>query len=369
MSRRAGEGPIGASEFASCFEGLEGAAGPLLLAVSGGPDSTALLHAAAAWRETRPTPRLAVATVDHAIRAASRAEAEAVAASCAALGVPHSIVTWTRATSGPVSHDAARRARYDLLTRHARSLAATHLLTAHTLDDQAETLLIRMAAGSGLTGLGGMRRAVSRGGLRHVRPFLALAKARLVATCRAEGWPYVEDPSNGDCAYARPRWRRLAPRLAEAGLDSRRLARLADRLQRAEDALERAADTALERCLWQRPPGAGGLDMRLLAPEPAEIALRVLSRTVLSIPVAAGANAAPFPIRLERLEVCLAALVEASRAGARLRRTLAGRLLSLDGEGRLAVTPESVRSRGRSGAVTVPAAGAPHSLGIQGLRA
>ena len=367
MTRRTHEGPIGAAEFASCFQDLEDVAGPVLLAVSGGPDSTALLHAAASWARTRSTPRLAVATVDHTIRSASRAEAEAVAARCAALGVPHALLTWRRGTAGHVSSDAARRARYDLLTRHARSLAATHLLTGHTLDDQAETILIRMAAGSGLTGLGGMRRTVWRGGLRHVRPFLSFPKSRLVATCRAEGWDYVEDPSNRDCAYARPRWRRLASRLAEAGLDAGRLARLAARLQRAEDALERATDVALERCVSPPRSGVHRLDMGSLAQESEEIALRVLSRTVLSVPVASGVI--PGPLRLERLEVCLGALVEASRVGARLRRTLAGRLLSLDGERRLEITPEPVRSRGRSPAVTVPAAGAPHSLGIEGPRA
>src|SRR5690606_4990568 len=118
--------------------------------------------------------------------------------------------------------EAARDARYRLLIQCAREEGASHLVTAHTLDDQAETVLIRLARGSGLAGLAGMRAERDREGIRHARPLLASPKAALLDLCREQGWPFVEDPSNLDPRFARARWRRIMPLLAEEGLTAER---------------------------------------------------------------------------------------------------------------------------------------------------
>ncbi len=362
------EAPIGRDDFAASFFRLADAQGTadatfrILLAVSGGPDSAALMHAAAEWGRERPGTELTVATVDHRLRPVSGTEAEAVGIAARALGLDHRILTWARNRDGPVSQEAARRARYRLLCEAAAELGAGALVTAHTQDDQAETLLIRMAAGSGLAGLAGMRPVTRWDGLAHHRPFLVFPKSRLVVTCRREGWAFVDDPSNADRRFARARWRRLMPALASEGLDAARLARLADRMRRADAALDAAVAGALARCRMEPVGGAVTLGFRALAAEPTEIALRALGRA-LAVPEGS------IQLRLERLETCLSALLEAAAEARPTRRTLAGRMLALDRAGTLTIAPEPRRSRGRATTLTVPAARTPHSLGIQGTRA
>ncbi len=220
---------------------------PCLLAVSGGPDSTALLHAAAA---ARGPAALHAATVDHGLRPEARDEAEAVARQAEALGIPHTILTW--APDGPPPgtgiQAAARTARYRLLAARAAEVGAARLLTAHTRDDQAETVLMRLCAGSGPAGLAGMRPERDLGaGLTLARPFLHLAKASLVAWCEARGAAYLRDPSNRDERFARARLRRVLPLLAAEGLTVERLVRLAERAARDDAALDRLAADALAR--------------------------------------------------------------------------------------------------------------------------
>lgn len=345
MSRiAAGPAPVGPAAFASLFDPAFADLRPgatVLAAVSGGPDSIALMGALAAWSAATDRARIAVATVNHGLRPDSAAEAAGVAAAAAALGLPHRVLRWTGDRAGRVSQAAARTARYALLVAHARAIGAACLATAHTADDQAETILMRMAAGSGIAGLAGMAVRTRRGGVPHLRPLLSVPKAALVATCAAEGWRFVEDPSNRDSRYARTRWRALLPALAEEGLGADRLARLAARAARADAALTTVADELFAR-LATRRDGAVELDGAALSSAPAEIALRVLARAL-------SAHAAPsgFPVRLERLEGCLAALVPAVGAGRALRRTLAGQVIACRADGRILISPEPPRRRGR----------------------
>lgn len=319
------------------FASLKGARG-IVAAVSGGPDSVALLHLIARWRPSGLP--LTVATVDHGLRAESGEEAALVARLSNALGLTHHILPWTGAKPAHGLQEAAREARYALLTSLARTCGASHLVTAHTLDDQAETVLMRLSRGSGLAGLAGMRPVVERNGLLHVRPLLAWPKSALVALCQREGWPFVEDPSNRDERYARARWRRLMPALAAEGLTAERLAGLSERARRAEDALDAKARETFTRA---RLDGGGALRLaaRPLVEEPFEIALRAFA---LALADSAGDRQR---LRLERLETCLEALRDAAAAGRPLRRTLAGRLVSLGRRGEITVAPEPARRRGR----------------------
>jgi tRNA(Ile)-lysidine synthase len=134
----------------------------LVLAVSGGPDSTALMVLAARWCERlKSGPTLTAVTIDHGLRAESAREAAAVGRLAHQLGLVHRTLRWTGKKPSTGLQEAARTARYRLLAKAARETGATHILTAHTLDDQAETVLIRLTRGSGLTGLGGMQRTMT----------------------------------------------------------------------------------------------------------------------------------------------------------------------------------------------------------------
>ena len=311
--------------------------GGVLLAVSGGPDSTALMSAAVRAGATMP---LHVATVDHGLRAASTAEAAGVADAARQLGLPHRILTWTGAKPSHGLQAAARAARYDLLARHALSLGAAWVLTGHTRDDQAETVLLRLLAGSGPAGLAGMRpERPLTGTVRLGRPFLGLSKAGLVAYCAASGLVPIQDPSNADPRFARARLRGLLPELAREGLSDARLCRLAARCARDDDALTQAARDAYAAA--SRPAEAPAL-IRLDAPGLKALPDAILMRVVALALAAAGGAA-----RLERLEgLVLDALRPALDAGTPLRRTLGGCLVALSRGRGLTVAPAPPRRTG-----------------------
>jgi tRNA(Ile)-lysidine synthase len=349
----AAEEAVSAAEAAALLASLKSAPA-LLLAVSGGPDSTALMLIAARWRRALAHgPTLFAATVDHRLRPESAAEARAVGKLAHGLGIPHEILRWTGNKPATGLQEAARAARYRLLAGAARAVGAAYILTGHTLDDQAETVLLRMARGSGMTGLGAMLRqtplAEDRDGappgrrrneaqLWLVRPLLDLPKARLLATLAAEGIAAADDPSNRDPRFTRARLRGLLPMLAGEGLDARRLALLARRLQRADAAIERAVDAA--EAAASQPGGAIRFDAEKFIGLPAEVGLRLLGRAIAG---AAGES----PARLGRLEALYEALARSGTAPAgrdRLRRTLAGALVTLTRE---ALTIERAPPRSR----------------------
>lgn len=292
----------------------------LLLAVSGGPDSIAMLGLAAAARAYLPP--LAVATVDHGLRTGSAEEARMVARLCRELALPHCILPWLDAPEGPVSQDAARKGRYALLMSHARAIDASHLVTAHTLDDQAETVLLRMAGGTGLAGLGAMRANVRRGSLGHLRPFLDVPKSRVLATCDKHDWHFAQDPSNEDERFKRVRLRALMPILASEGLTPERLGTLATRARRTEDAIEHVAQRMLNDALLRHAPDGGAVRLKA-APfyaEPFEIAMRMLRRAMFAIATGEQAEA---QIPLAKLENLMRDLRMAIRDERPFRRSLA----------------------------------------------
>jgi tRNA(Ile)-lysidine synthase len=338
--------PVSVAEAKTLFAGLN-TAPVLVLAVSGGPDSTALLVLAARWRGARKQgPELIAVTVDHGLRPESAREARAVKRLALRLGVRHRTLRWTGPKPATGLQEAARAVRYRLLSAAARGAGAGHVLTAHTLDDQAETVLIRMARGSGVTGLCAMVRETPLTGATLVRPLLDVPKARLIATLAAVGISFADDPSNRDPRFTRARLRNLMPALAEEGLDAPRLALLARRLQRAEATIELAVDVAapaVSHGPWT-DRGPIVLDAEKFGRLPAEVALRLLGRAI-------AGTGDEGPVQLGKLETLCQALGEAfSHAGAkggharfRLRRTLAGALVTLSKD-RLAIERAPPRS-------------------------
>ena len=290
MARKPLEGPISEAEAAALF-GAVATAPVLVLAVSGGPDSTALLWLAAHWRDALPqAPRLVAVTIDHGLRKESAREARAVKRLAEQLKVEHRTLRWTGRKPKTGVQEAARNARYRLLVQAARDAGASHIMTAHTLDDQAETVLFRLIRGSGIGGLAGMssfdRLPVPEGdGIGLVRLLLELPKARLIATLKTAKVPYANDPSNVDPRFTRPRLRKVMGVLAGEGLTVERLAKLAKRAARAEAALVSAVDSVqLALSTAARSPGDPAT---IAAPAysglPREIAMRLLERMVMLI--------------------------------------------------------------------------------------
>jgi tRNA(Ile)-lysidine synthase len=329
--------PISLAEAKRLFGPLSHASA-LVLAVSGGPDSTALLVLAARWRSAlRKGPKLIAVTVDHGLRPQSAGEARAVGRLARRLGVRHRILRWQGLKPATGLQEAARAARYRLLAEAAARAKAAGVLTGHTLDDQAETVLLRMSRGSGITGLCAMApvslipaRAKSgeQAEVALVRPLLEIPKARLIATLERAGIDFAIDPSNRDPRFTRARLREVMSALAREGLDAQRFALLARRMRRAEAAIEMAVGAAaasLSEAPW---PSRGPIafDAEKFTNLPAEVAVRLLGRAIAH----AGEAGA---VQLGKLETLYATIAEANADDQpktiRLRRTLAGALVTL----------------------------------------
>lgn len=324
----------------------------LVLAISGGPDSTALMVLAARWRQAlQRGPTLIAVTVDHGLRPESRREAADVARLAKKLGVAHRTLRWTGKKPKSGLPQAARQARYRLLADVARRLGAPHVLTAHTRDDQAETVIIRLTRGSGPTGLAAMARISALADGRDIsllRPLLDIPKARLIATLKVEKIAFADDPTNRDTKFTRARLRGLMPLLAEEGLDAGRLALLARRLGRAEAALAAMARETAGMLRVKSAPGTVAYDRIKYGFMPDEIALRLLGRAIAAV----GSEG---PVELAKLEALKAALDAAQNAGKPFRRSLAGAIVALTGDessGKIIVERAPPRRMARPKALT-----------------
>ena len=299
----------------------------------------AMMRIAAEIRTAGELVATTIATVDHGLRPESRAEAETVAGWARACGFPHRLLIWAGPKPNTGLQEAAREARYSLLAGLAREIGASHILTAHTLDDQAETILMRLSRGTGIGGLAGMRQESSVHGLTLARPFLKLSKAQLLVMCTAHGWPFLEDPANADPRYARSRWRKLMPVLAREGLTAERLAALAIRAQRAEDALDARASAVCDEARRAQAEDRLELDGTAVLAEPDAIQLRVVARAIVAV-----AGARTRPVQLERFEAhVLGTLRSALAEGARAKLNLGGALIEITPDRRMRFSREPPR--------------------------
>jgi tRNA(Ile)-lysidine synthase len=251
----------------------------VIVACSGGADSLALL-AGTVFEARKQAWHVVGATVDHGLQEASSVQAERVVAQMATLGAAETLSARITVEGGGLGPEAAaRRARYAVLGEVAQRFDAAAVLLGHTRDDQAETVLLGLARGSGGRSLAGMRRAFEH----YRRPLLDLPRADTVAACEAEGIEFWSDPHNDDPQFTRSRVRtrvlpvledELGPGVAEA------LARTADQLRADMDFLDQVADSVLD--------GLGDtLPVDELAAQPDPVRRRVLRLAAL----AAGAPA------------------------------------------------------------------------------
>ena len=312
--------PIAANDprvgrFRADLEALTGAsptAGRRLgLAVSGGPDSTALLLLAAA-----AYPRaIAAATVDHRLRPESGGEAAQVAALCGELGVPHATLPldWTPPPRANLQA-AARERRYQALLCWARDGGCDWLAVAHHIDDQAETLLMRLARGSGIRGAAAARtwRPLGEGrdgrAIRLIRPLLGWRRDELARLVEEAGVAAVDDPANRDPRHDRSRVRRAL--LRNRWLDPERLAAAAAHFAEAEEALDWTVDGLWSDRAEISADGSVSLDVEGL---PRELQRRLVARAIAAV---GKAGDLPGP-KLARLVDALAAGRIATLAGVR----------------------------------------------------
>jgi tRNA(Ile)-lysidine synthase len=308
------------TEVALCLEKLFGDARParLGIAVSGGGDSVALLHCLTDWGKASGVG-LHTVTVDHGLRQSAAEEIGQVKKLCDSLGISHDVLVWTGWRGDGNLQDAARRARYGLMAQWADKKAICDIALGHTLDDQAETVLMRLARGSGVDGLSGMSASRVAHGVSWLRPLLAIRREDLRSYLRDNEIPWSEDPSNDDTRFARIRTRQALKVLEPLGITPERLADTATRMAAARQVLERATYAAAKE-IANVSAGAVHLRQNPLFQLAAETRRRLIVHSLCWV---AGADYPPRRAALKDLEDVMTA---------RKTATLHGCLISVDGD-------------------------------------
>ncbi|MFU8863168.1 MAG: tRNA lysidine(34) synthetase TilS [Rhodobacterales bacterium] len=287
------------------------------IAVSGGSDSTALLHLAA-LAAVDTGCRIAAVTVDHDLRAGSAAEAAQVASYCDAQGISHTTLVWQHGTLHGNLQAAARAARYALMAEWAQAQGLGVVLLGHTQDDQAETFLMRLGREAGLDGLTGMAARFSRNGMAWHRPLLGLRRDSLRDHLRAAGLGWSDDPSNADARFDRIKAREALAALAPLGIEAAGLSRVMAQLDDARIALRHlVGDVA--RATIRQEQGDLILDWVALSSYPPEVARRCLVEALVWM------SGAPYPPRREEVAQLMHAMVQDGQ------RTLSGCVLRREG--------------------------------------
>ncbi len=299
------------------------------VAVSGGSDSLALLHL---LHDHFPGQLFAV-TVNHGLRLDAASEALHVERICTGLGVPHDVLTWQGWDGKGNLQDQARRNRYALISDWAHGLDLDAVALGHTLDDQAETVLMRLARASGVDGLSAMARVFAAHGTEFVRPLLGVSRAALRDDLAARKVRWVDDPSNQDEDFDRIKARKALDLLAPLGIDTAVLSRVASQLNEARSALSRVAADWVDA----HAKVIGGdvvVGRTALNALPAELSRRILSGALRWV------SSEPYPPRSQPLAELLAAV---RREVDRPRMTLHGCLVSItDMTVRIAREPSAV---------------------------
>jgi tRNA(Ile)-lysidine synthase len=292
---------------------MAGYEAPFAVAVSGGGDSMALMHLVKNYARKKRLPAPVVLTVDHGLRNASTSEARQVVGWAIKAGLKAHMLT----RRGPVARSGieawARDARYRLMGNWLIKHQICTLLVGHSLDDQAETFLLRLARGSGLDGLSAIRSfapwpVLGFAQLRVGRPLLSISREALRNYLNGIGQDWLDDPMNEDNAFDRVRIRKMVPALASAGLSIERIAAAAAHLARARETLEIVTQAVLARAVRKSPQGVF-LDAAALAGAPREVGLRALASVLMAV------SGQPYRPRFESLERLFNALAEGKLGG------------------------------------------------------
>tara|TARA_B100001750_G_C15506028_1_gene600387 strand:- start:1320 stop:2249 length:930 start_codon:yes stop_codon:yes gene_type:complete len=288
----------------------------IAVALSGGGDSMALAHMMCTWGSLNGRT-IHLLTVNHNLRPDSAREAEWVR-QCV-INFPnsiHHILLWDFDVKPDMAiMEKAREARYDLMTAYCQHHNIKTLAIAHHANDQLETFLFRLAKGSGLDGLAGMEEWRTRDTIRLYRPLLQMGHDDLIEYCRHHNLEWIEDPTNINENYARPRLRQT---LAQEGLDTKRFAKTLERLRRGRQALDDIAENVYNDA--QLP---NGYNWKKITRQPLDIQIRVLQKLLIHY----GGTTRPYPPKLERVEDIVTGLKAGQSA------TLYGCILSLSKDG------------------------------------
>lgn len=270
------------------------------VAVSGGGDSVALLHLLQQLCRNEDVS-LHVATVDHGLRPEAASEAEAVRVMATGLGLSHDILDWQEWDGTGNLQDQARQARYQLLTAWAQQRKIPMIALGHTIDDQAETVLMRLSRAAGVDGLSAMPTTRDWNGVTLLRPLLSVARSDLREYLRGEGVTWLEDPSNQDRRFDRIKARNALEALGHLGITPQTLADVAQNMSRSREALIWTTEQAA-RDLARIDAGDVLLDLAGLKRLPEEVVRRLLLQALQWI---AGAGYAP---RRQPIETAMQAL-------------------------------------------------------------
>lgn len=301
--------PLGPGEFETLlamqpFSAFPAGEKPVAVGLSGGPDSMALTWLLSGWAARRGIAVHAL-TVDHGLRPESGEEAKQAGAWIKNWpGIHHEILKWQSTPVKTGVQEQARFARYGLMGAYCRKQDIPALFLAHHRDDQAETVLFRLASGSGLDGLCAMSPVQDYEGIKFLRPFLDIPKVRLLSLCDTENLPYLQDPSNNSARYARARLRQARAVLEREGLTSKRLAQTARRLGRARKALDTLSHNLYQDSIKKIDTKQIVFNYEDLKKQPEELVFRVILKAVGEF-----RPETDYPPRMEKTEVLLADLM------------------------------------------------------------
>lgn len=299
----------------------------IAIAVSGGADSMALAHI---LRTTFPDKDIYTYTVDHGLRMGSDAEAMHVKNWLMSFPSPrakegrmfHKTLAWSGEKSDTSIQENARNARYELLLQACVEDGVSVLFVAHHADDQAETILHRLAKGSGIDGLGGMKTISTLSSITILRPLLRTTHDELVHYCKTNTINWIEDPSNENEKFARVRLRKSRDVLAEEGLTAERLVKLGERMQQAADALDYYTEQAFHAHVNHDENAAKGVT---LSPTCLELPREIIIRLIIKAAGILG-NEESLRGNLKRLEK----FCDSDYNTKRQRITLANLILTID---------------------------------------
>ena len=253
----------------------------MALAVSGGSDSTALMRLARGWaNDHHPALKLSVLTIDHGLRPEAAEEAQRVGAWALSLGLSHHVLAWEGPKPDTGIQALAREARYGLMAGWCRDNEAGLLLTGHTLDDQAETVLMRLARSLSPGSLAGIAAEGSWDGLPLLRPLLKARREALRDYLTGIGQDWIEDASNADRRFERVRVREALTGLEGQHVTPERLAALAEASARTNLLLERLAMQWLTRWLKEEETGICHVPKEPFLVLPEALQQHVLARIV-----------------------------------------------------------------------------------------
>ncbi|MEH6401769.1 MAG: tRNA lysidine(34) synthetase TilS [Sneathiella sp.] len=270
----------------------------VVIAVSGGSDSMALCLLAQKWCE-KNSVNLVGLTVDHGLRVEAAREAQQVCSWLQERGISHYTLKWDGPYPEAGIQQAARDARYKLLSDKCLGLGATHIFLGHQLEDQLETLLLRLSKGSGVQGLAAMNLVSTRGAFTLVRPLLNISRADLRVFLNNSGQVWIDDPSNENPIYTRTKLGDVLEKLtALPGSSMTSVALASQRLQRADRALNAITEEFLSTLVVISPFGYVSFPIDFCDKMPEDIGLRFLDRIFTYV---RGGSTRPVLMSLENL--------------------------------------------------------------------